>query len=115
MAWLDTPDEGFRVKMRSLDQASGEWSDEVTIGESIDNHGGPALTIDREGYLHIVYFSHHHPFRYHRSVRPNDSTEWGPMEQFGTDLTINHGSLKCGRKLPVRNGRGTPRFCARIG
>lgn len=87
VAWLDTPDEGFRVKMRTLDQASGEWSEEVTIGEAIDNHGGPALTIDHEGYLHIVYFSHHHPFRYHRSVRPNDASEWGPMEQFGTDLT----------------------------
>ena len=46
VAWLDTTGAGFRVKMRSLDQASGEWSDEVTIGESIDNHGGPALTID---------------------------------------------------------------------
>jgi hypothetical protein len=87
VAWLDSPKEGFRVKMRTLDQASGEWTDEVIIGEAIDNHGGPALTIDHEGHLHIVYFSHHHPFRYHRSVRPNDSSEWGPMEKFGTDLT----------------------------
>jgi len=95
VAWLDTPVEGFRVKMRSLDQANGEWSEEVTIGEAIDNHGGPALTIDGEGYLHIVYFSHHHPFRYHRSVRPNDSSEWEPMEQFGTDLT--YPTLLCAK------------------
>lgn len=87
VAWLDTPNEGFRVKMRTLDQANGEWSDEVTIGDAGDNHGGPALTIDGEGYLHIVYYSHHDPFRYRRSVRPNDSSEWGPVEQFGTDLT----------------------------
>ena len=40
VAWLDTPPEGFRVKMRTLDQVSGEWSAEVTIGEAIDNHGG---------------------------------------------------------------------------
>ena len=46
VAWLDSPKEGFRVKMRTLDQASGEWTDEVIIGEAIDNHGGPALTID---------------------------------------------------------------------
>lgn len=87
VTWLDTPNEGFRIKARTLDQASGEWTEEVTIGEAIDNHGGPALTIDHEGYLHIVYFSHHHPFRYQRSVRPNDASEWGPIEQFGTDLT----------------------------
>ena len=62
VTWLDTPNEGFRIKARTLDQASGAWSEEVTVGEAIDNHGGPALTIDREGYLHIVYFSHHHPF-----------------------------------------------------
>jgi len=87
VAWLDTPPEGFRIKTRSRDNETGAWSDTVTVGEAVDNHGGPAMTIDAEGYLHIVYFSHHHPFRYHRSVRPNDASEWGPMEQFGTDLT----------------------------
>ena len=95
VAWLDTPSEGFRVKMRCLDHATNHWSDEVTIGEAIDNHGGPSLTIDGEGYLHIVYFSHHHPFRYHRSVRPNDSSEWGLMEQFGLDLTYQ--TLLCAK------------------
>ncbi len=87
VTWLDTPNEGFRIKIRTLDQASGEWTEEVTVGEADDNHGGPSLTIDAEGYLHIVYFSHHHPFRYQRSVRPNDASEWGEIEQFGTDLT----------------------------
>lgn len=87
VAWLDTPPEGFRIKIRTRDHDTGAWSEAVTVGEAVDNHGGPALTIDREGYLHIVYFSHHHPFRYHRSVRPNDASEWGTMEQFGTDLT----------------------------
>jgi len=94
VAWLDTPAEGFRVKVRTLDRATGEWSETVTVGEAIDNHGGPALTIDGEGYLHIVYFSHHHPFRYHRSVRPNDTSEWGLREQFGVDLT--YPTLLCG-------------------
>ena len=94
VTWLDSPPEGFRVKIRTLDHATGEWSGSITIGEAIDNHGGPALTIDGEGYLHVVYFSHHHPFRYHRSVRPNDATEWAPLEQFGTDLT--YPTLVCG-------------------
>ena len=87
VTWLDTPPEGFRIKIRTLDHATGRWGEAVTVGEAVDNHGGPALTVDAEGYLHIVYYSHHHPFRYHRSVRPNDASAWSPMEQFGTDLT----------------------------
>jgi hypothetical protein len=87
VTWLDTPPEGFRIKIRTLDHASGGWSEAWTIGEAADNHGGPALTVDGEGYLHVVYYSHHHPFRYHRSARPNDASAWSPMEQFGTDLT----------------------------
>lgn len=87
VAWLDTPAEGFRIRVRTLDHATGTWSPTWTIGEAADNHGGPALAVDAEGYLHVVYFSHHHPFRYHRSVRPNDASEWGPMEEFGIHLT----------------------------
>lgn len=52
-----------------------------------NNHGGPALTIDWDGYLHILYFSYHHPFRYRRSVRPNDASEWTAYEEFGRNLT----------------------------
>lgn len=87
VAWLDTPAEGFRIRVRTLDHATGAWSPAWTVGEAADNHGGPALAVDADGYLHIVYYSHHHPFRYHRSVRPNDASEWGPMEEFGLHLT----------------------------
>jgi hypothetical protein len=37
--------------------------------------------------LHIVYFPHHRPFRYRRSVRPNDASAWGPEIQFGESLS----------------------------
>ena len=87
VAWLDTPPEGFRVRIRTLDHKTGEWSEAWTIGEAHNNHGGPALTVDREGYLHVLYFSHHHPFRYRRSVNPNDASAWMPYEEFGEDLT----------------------------
>ena len=87
VAWLDSPPEGFRIRIRTLDQLSGEWSEAWTLGEAEDNHGGPALTIDAEGYLHVLFYSHHHPFRYRRSVRPNDASEWTPFEEFGVNLT----------------------------
>ena len=43
VAWLDSVADGFRVRIRTLDRASGTWSETHTIGEAYDNHGGPAL------------------------------------------------------------------------
>ncbi len=87
VAWLDSDAEGFRVRIRTRDAVSGAWSPVWTIGEAANNHGGPALTVDRDGYLHVVYYAHHNPVRYRRSVRPNDASAWGPIETFGENLT----------------------------
>lgn len=88
VAWLDsTSEEGFVVRASTLDRASGRWGETVTIGEAVDNHGGPALTIDGEGYLHIIYGPHHHPMKYRKSTRPNDISEWAPESSFGERLT----------------------------
>ncbi len=94
MAWLDSPPEGFRVRVRSRDRDTGEWSPMVTVGDAYDNHGGPALTVDSEGYLHLVYFPHHHPMCYRRSRRPGDASEWEEEIRFGERLT--YPTLVCG-------------------
>lgn len=96
VAWLDSVEEGFRVRVRTLDHASGDWSPPVTVGEGYDNHGGPALTMDAEGYLHIAYYPHHHPMRYRRSVKPNDASEWTEVEEFGARTT--YPTLVCGKE-----------------
>ncbi len=87
VAWLDAIAEGFRVRIRTLDRRTGEWSPVVNVGDAMDNHGGPALTADSQGYLHIIYYPHHRPFRYRRSLRPNDASAWGPEIQFGESLS----------------------------
>jgi hypothetical protein len=92
--WLDSPAEGFRVRVATLDHASDKWSPAVTIGEAYDNHGGPALTVDSDGFLHIVYYPHHHAFRYRKSARPNDASEWEEEVEFGERLT--YPTLVCG-------------------
>ena len=94
VAWLDSPPEGFRVRVRSCDRHIGEWSPTVTVGDAFDNHGGPALTVDSKGHLHIVYFPHHHPMCYRRSRRPGDSSEWEKEVRFGERLT--YPTLVCG-------------------
>lgn len=93
-AWLDSDPDGFRVRVRTLDRKTGTWSETVTIDEAYDNHGGPALTADSEGYLHIAYYPHHHPMRYRKSVRPNDASEWMPVVEVGSRAT--YPTLVCG-------------------
>ena len=108
VAWLDSITEGFRVRIRTLDRKTNRWSPTYTVGEAYDNHGGPALTVDSLGYLHIVYYPHHHPFRYRRSVRPNDVSEWGDEIQLGERCT--YPTMVCGSDdtlyLTGRENRG---------
>jgi hypothetical protein len=94
IAWLDSPEEGFRVRLRTLNRSTGEWSPVHTLDEAYDNHGGPALTADSEGFLHIAYYPHHHAMRYRRSLRPNDITAWTEAEEIG--VTASYPTLVCG-------------------
>jgi len=94
VAWIDSPTEGFRVRVATLNQKTGKWSPTYTVGQAKDNHGGPALTIDSEGYLHIAYFPHHGPFYYRRSKRSHDASEWEEEIQFGERLT--YPTMICG-------------------
>ncbi|MFH1267346.1 MAG: BNR-4 repeat-containing protein [Planctomycetota bacterium] len=94
VAWIDSEGEGFFVRVRTLDRQSGAWSSTYTVGEAFDNHGGPALSVDSCGFLHLVYYPHHHPFRYRRSARPNDASEWDQEQQFGNRCT--YPTLVCG-------------------
>lgn len=93
VSWLDSENGKFLVKIQTLDRETGKWSEVYTVGEAYDNHGGPSLTCDSLGYLHIVYYPHHHPFRYRRSVRPNDASQWGDEVQFGKKCT--YSSMVC--------------------
>ncbi|MCO6044279.1 BNR repeat-containing protein [Aeoliella sp. ICT_H6.2] len=87
VAWLDSNEQGFEVKVRTLDHASGKWSPAYSVGPARDNHGGPDLVVDGEGYLHVVYYPHSDPMRYRKSVRPNDASEWTTEVEFGDRLT----------------------------
>lgn len=87
VAWLDSEEAGFKVRVRTSDRSTAEWSPTYTVGEAHDNHGGPALTVDSQGFLHLAYHPHHHPLRYRRSARPNDASQWDDELQFGERCT----------------------------
>ena len=95
VGWLDSvTGEGFLVRVRTLDRRTGTWSPTYTVGKAVDNHGGPALAVDRQGFLHVLYYPHQHPFRYRRSTRPNDASQWDNEIRFGKGLT--YPTLLCG-------------------
>ena len=93
VSWLDSEGNKFLVRIRTLDRNTGQWSPTHTVGDAYDNHGGPSLTSDSSGHLHIVYYPHHHPFRYRRSLRPNDASQWTEEIEFGK--TCTYSSLIC--------------------
>lgn len=43
---------------RSFDHATKTWGPTHTLGQGVDNHNNPALTLDREGRLHVIYGPH---------------------------------------------------------
>ena len=87
VTWQDSEEGQFLTKIRTLDRDTGTWSAAYTVGPGYDNHGGPSLTADSKGHLHMIYYPHHHPFRYRRSARPNDVSEWTEEIQFGERCT----------------------------
>ena len=116
VVWLDSVAEGFRVRSRTLDRKTHQWSPTYTVGEAYDNHGGPALTVDSSGYLHIISYPHHHPFRYRRSVRPNDASEWEQEIEVGERCT--YPMMVCGPDdtlyLTARQSRGSEPWCVNL-
>lgn len=83
VVWQDSIKEGYFARARSLDRASGKWSPVYTLGKGKDNHARPTITVDSRGYLHVIIGGHHSGLQYRRSVRPNDASEWTPVETFG--------------------------------
>jgi len=111
-SWLDSSVNGFRVRIKTYDDYAKKWSKTYTIGEAFDNHGGAAIVADSMGYLHAVYYPHgSSPFRYKKSIRKNDASEWSNVQFVGRDMTypslaINNQDelILFGRKTPRRIG-----------
>ncbi|MFT4588240.1 MAG: hypothetical protein ACI9VS_001788 [Candidatus Binatia bacterium] len=94
VVWQKSAKRGYFNKIRTLDRATGEWSKEFSLNEGVDNHARPVITVDREGHLHVVLSGHNSTMSYRRSLRPNDGSEWGPVEAAGVGT---YPSIACGR------------------
>ena len=83
VVWQDHTQDGYFNRVRTLDHATGTMSDPVILNEGVDNHARPILTIDHQGYLHVVLSGHGSPIGSRRSLRPNDASEWTEEEPAG--------------------------------
>ncbi len=90
-------EDGAPAYAVTYDIATGELSEPVLIGfggiNAEDNHNWPAIAPDSEGYLHVILNGHHDPFRYTRSVRPLDISEW--TEPVEVAAGTSYGGLVC--------------------
>ncbi len=90
VTWLDHVSD---IRVKTYDVAAGTWGETVLVGKGVDNHGGPAMTMDSRGYLYVVFGPHHGPFQFRRSSRPYDAAKWEPVRRFGSKGT--YPSLIC--------------------
>jgi hypothetical protein len=61
-----------------------------------DIHNTPSITMDSQGYLHVLAGTHGRPFPYARSLKPNDSQSgWTEPVPVGKDLSQTYIGLVC--------------------
>ena len=62
-----------------------------------DVHNTPSITMDSQGYLHVLVGTHGQPFPYARSLKPNDAQSgWSEAVLTGEGLAQTYIGLVCG-------------------
>lgn len=72
----DTGAPGVPTYVATYDHQTGELGRKVLLAHAPpvnDVHNAPGICSDSKGYLHVVTGSHGRPFKYVRSLKPNDA------------------------------------------
>ena len=83
VVWQDVTREGYFNRVRTRDDASGVWSEPTTLDQGVDNHARGVMTVDPEGYLHVVLGGHGSAVSWCCSLRPGDSSAWTETREIG--------------------------------
>ena len=78
---------GVPAFVRKINLTDGSVSDPVFVGfggVANDDHNWPGISMDSEGYIHVIMNGHHDPACYTKSAKPNDISSWSDIEQIGT-------------------------------
>lgn len=92
---------GVPTYVATFDRSTRVLGRPVLVGHgppANDVHNTPSMTIDSQGYLHVLVGTHGQPFPYTRSLKPNDAhAGWTEPELTGKGLQQTYIGLVCGR------------------
>ena len=91
---------GVPTYVATHDRATGQLGKSALVGHgppANDVHNSPSITLDRQGYLHVLAGTHGLPFPYARSLQPNDAQPgWTEAVPTGDNLRQTYIGLVCG-------------------
>ena len=105
VAWAEATDPGEKVPgvptyVATYDRRTRTLGKPALVGYGAppnDVHNSPSITIDSQGYLHVLAGTHGQPFQYARSLEPNDAGRgWTEAEPVGEGLRQTYIGLVCG-------------------
>ncbi len=105
VAWgeaTDPADEvpGVPTYVVTYDRETRELGTPALIGygpPANDVHNSPSITMDSDGYLHVLIGTHGRPFHYSRSLEPNDAgAGWTEPVTAGEGLNQTYIGFVCG-------------------
>lgn len=98
-----TPDEnvpGVPTYVATYDRETKRLSDASLVGygpPANDVHNTPSITMDSQGYLHVLVGTHGSTFLYAKSLQPNDASGgWSEPEPLGPGLRQTYVGFVCG-------------------
>lgn len=90
---------GVPTFVATYDRRTGTLGEPQLVGHgppANDVHNTPCITIDSQGYLHVLIGTHGRAFRYSRSLLPNDASGgWTPSVEVGAGLRQTYVGLVC--------------------
>ncbi len=104
VVWAEATDpekdvSGVPTFVATYDCVAQTLSDPVLVGygpPANDVHNTPSITMDSEGFLHVLVGTHGRTFRYARSLVPNDASGgFTEAEDLGEDLRQTYIGLVC--------------------
>jgi len=105
VAWAEATDPEVKVPgvptyVVTYDRKSCKLGEPVLVGYGAppnDIHNSPSITMDSQGYLHVLAGTHGQPFQYARSLEPNDAhSGWTEAVPVGEGLRQTYIGFVCG-------------------
>lgn len=104
VAWAEATEPEVKVPgvptfVVTYDRVGRKLGEPVLVGYGAppnDIHNSPSITMDSQGYLHVLAGTHGQPFQYARSLKPNDAhSGWTEAVPVGEGLRQTYIGFVC--------------------